>query len=382
MQSIKTKFTIIFTATIFIIILLFSLVIYIFNVVTPKKPIEEEIRIIGENRPIIRYFIEETPNMENLKNMGDEIRAGEIKRYTNTLLMIIPPTLVISALIAYYVASYLVKPIEEISKNISLINSTNLSKRIPVTHNSDEIETLTLSFNSLLDELEEAFKSQEQFIQDAAHELRTPISTIKSNLEVFDQIKHKSTKDYAKLIGVVKNLNQKLESLNEKLLFLNRKTKNSIQYKKVNINDLLEDTYENLAMKAKQKNVQVNFDFKKQPIFLQANPVNLALAMKNLLDNSIKYSKKSGAYITITTDMDEKYIYIKFKDNGIGIAKKDLCRIFDRFYRGSNVTNVQGEGLGLSIVKKVIEAHKGDVEVKSQIEQGSEFSIKLPILKT
>jgi signal transduction histidine kinase len=377
MRSIKTKFTITFTSAVFLIIIVFSAAIYAFNVVAPVRPVDDQLTMIVESRPGMMHFIEQSDDWNDLRLIGEDLRQNETDRYNQTLLIIIPPTLIIAALFSYAVASYLVRPIEDVTRNISLINSTNLSKRIPFVESSQEIEILTQSFNSLLDELEQAFNAQEQFIQDAAHELRTPIATIKSNLEVFDQLKKKGKKDYEQLIKIVSNLNQKLETLNEKLLFLNRKGKGTTEFRKVNINDIIEDTYEVLVVFAKEKNVIIKLNFKDNPIFANISPADFSLAIKNLVENAIKYSKSNGGKVEIITAKVDSGIQIKITDNGLGIKSDETERIFDRFFRGANVSE-SGEGLGLSIVKKIIDDHKGTIKVTSKLNKGTTFTISLP----
>ena len=381
MKTLKTKFTIVLTSSIFIVVIIFTSILYLATVVNNDKEISNaELHELAKDRPIIQQYLTKTKELSRVQEISNLIQYNQTAKYRQTLLISLPPILIISTIIAYAIATYLVKPIENVASSLKTIGSQNLSQRIPMIESSEEIELLIFSFNTLLDELEEAFKAQEQFIQDAAHELRTPLAAMKTNIEVFNESKTPDKKDYKKLVKIIEKLNHKLVGLNENLLLLNRKHKQSLNKHNSNIHDLIEDILESLSIESKKRKIKFKLNFSLKNPKIKIDPEKMSIAIKNIIENAIKYSKKSGGKIVISTEDKKESIKIKISDNGIGISEKDKQRIFDRFYRGQRGESYtqSGEGLGLSISKKFIAAHNGIIEVKSELNKGSEFIITLP----
>ncbi|MBN2100577.1 HAMP domain-containing histidine kinase [Candidatus Dojkabacteria bacterium] len=379
-RTLKIKFTIAFSATLTVAILILANLLYIFGVVQPAPELTlDELQDITTHRPQIHKYLEDNPEIENLVEIGSIVREKQRQRYTVTLIVITVPAIVLSTVAAYALASYLVKPIEDLASILSSLNTWDVSKRVPEQKSSEEIEALITSFNNLLEELEKSFRTQENFIQDAAHELRTPIAATKATLQVFKNKKDPTKDEYKQLVETVESLNSQLVRLNEALLFLNRKGPDRGKFIKININELLEEVLESLSSISKTENVSIQFNPKGKKK-VNANPEKLARALQNIVENAIKYSKKDKGKVTITTADKDKSIEITIKDNGIGIPKKDLPNIFDRFYRGANVhdRSADGSGLGLSIVKKIVEDHSGEISVSSRKNRGTTFKISLP----
>jgi signal transduction histidine kinase len=378
MKSLKLKFTLFFTIAISIVILLFSAVLYGTFVVKNRPLSKDQLIEISGRRPATQQFVLRLDEFDEVKTLSELAQERERDRFTSILSIIIPPSLLISALVAYLVASYLVKPIEDVTYSVGMIGRENLQRRIPQIKSSEEIESLIGSFNSLLDDLEEAFELQEQFIQDAAHEIRTPLAAMKANIDIFKEVSTKATKpELINLVGILEKLNTKLIHLNEKLLILNRNSKGNINKKKSDINEIINDAYDSVSTIAKKENVEFRFKLGKISK-IKIDPDRIVLAVKNIFDNAIKFKKGDSGEVTVLSDQDESFVTITIKDRGQGISPKDIRNVFKRFYRSDEVSNIEGDGLGLSITKRMIELNGGTIEVSSRLNSGTQFTIKLP----
>ncbi|MBI2314512.1 HAMP domain-containing histidine kinase [Candidatus Daviesbacteria bacterium] len=221
---------------------------------------------------------------------------------------------------------------------------------------------------------------QNRFITDASHELRTPITSLKTEIEVNlrDKKLNKNTKKILK--SNLEDVNN-LQSLSDNLIKLTQyqKTNGNIIFDEISLKEIVDEASKKVANLAKHKkiNIQNNVkDFK-----LQANKQILTEAFVIFLDNAIKYSPKNTT-VTLSSKLTDHSVLIYIKDEGIGIAKEDLPHLFDRFYRADKSrtkTDVQGYGLGLSIAKQIVDKHNGSIAVKSGEGIGTTFSIHLPL---
>jgi len=229
--------------------------------------------------------------------------------------------------------------------------------------------------------IEVAMEEQKRFIADASHELRTPLTALKTSMEVALRDKKLSLAEAKKVIkGNLSDING-LQSLSNSLLNLANLQSNSqnLVFENVDISQVVKNAYRKILSLAKEKNIKIKLEVKKQNI--QANKESLEEMMLIFLDNAVKYTPEKGK-VTIMTKKDKDYLTLVVKDTGIGIAKKDIPHIFDRFYRADRSRSkrkVAGYGLGLSLAKRIIEIHKGSVSVSSRVGKGTTFTIKLPL---
>lgn len=223
------------------------------------------------------------------------------------------------------------------------------------------------------------------FIGNMTHELKTPISTISLSSEVLmdpeiteepERLEH-----YARIIHTENN---RLKAQVERVLQLATMDRNEIklQIEEVNMHLLMTDMTNSFELAVNEKNGQLDCQFTAKDCIVEGDRVHLANALHNLIDNALKYSKDRPR-IKVSSHSHGGFIYIQVADNGIGINKKELSMIFQRFYRvpTGNVHNVKGFGLGLHYVDQIIKAHKGSVSAESKKGEGSTFTIKLPLLR-
>ena len=228
--------------------------------------------------------------------------------------------------------------------------------------------------------IEYALEEQKRFVADASHEMRTPLTSLKTSMEVALRDKKLSSKSAKSEIKSNLEEVDGLISLTNNLLSLaSIKRSNNNILKEVEINDVILAAIKKLHPLARKKNISIKTDVTKQTI--EANKQKIADTITIFLDNSVKYTLPNGS-INIKSSRDNKCIIIKISDTGIGISKSDIPHIFDRFYRADHSrskVNIPGFGLGLSLAQKNILLHNGSIDVKSTLGKGTTFSIKLPI---
>ena len=279
----------------------------------------------------------------------------------------------------YFLSRKMLKPVDRVSSLAARISSTNLKERINYAGPDDEIKRLADTFDGMLGRLENSFESQKQFIQDASHELRTPIAIAQTNIEVLEMDNKVTVKDYERLMGILKMNLERMSTLSEKLLLLSESEQRQTNWSTVDLAPLLTELTTELKTRASEKSINLELAPIEQSIPVFGDAFRLKQALVNLVDNAIKYSKPGGE-VKISAGADDAQVVIEIKDNGIGISQADQQRIFERFYRvdKSRSRAQGGSGLGLAIVKKIAEEHGGTVSVESTLGEGSVFSITLP----
>lgn len=258
-------------------------------------------------------------------------------------------------------------------------DSKDLSQRIGINTN-DEFGMLATSFNSLFERLQRAFEREKQFTDDASHELRTPITVILSECEYARDI---DDLDEAKeSIDVIYKQAKKMSALVNQLLTLSRTGDLSKVLNKeiFNYSELAEMVLEELEIQAKQKNIEL-INYIAKNIYVEGDQSTLARMIINLVTNAIKYGNENG-WIKVSITRKNNCVVGIVSDNGIGIAEKDLKKIFDRFYQvnPSRTDSGGSMGLGLSMVKWIVNVHNGEITVDSKIGEGTVFKFTLPII--
>lgn len=232
--------------------------------------------------------------------------------------------------------------------------------------------------------IKEMMDEQNRFITDSSHELRTPLTSLKSAMEVNLRNKKLTLKDAKILVSESIGEVNKLQLLSDELLQLAQyqKPQTQIEFEKLSLPDVIQQAIKKVKLLAKQKNISIQE--KIQDIEIEGNKDELVELFTILLDNAIKYSQEKKS-IVVDSEKTDGSVNISIKDQGIGITKEDIPHIFDRFFRTDSArtkTDVQGYGLGLSIAKKIVDIHHGSITVESKLNQGSKFTIRLPLKQT
>lgn len=289
-------------------------------------------------------------------------------------------TLPLLYFLALYFSRKALEPITDITEKANLISGSNLHLRLDVTEGKDELNTLSQTFNTMLTRLENSFDSQKQFISNISHEIRTPLAAIITELELADR-NDKTVDEYR---GAVKNALKdasRLVKLSNSLLDLAKASydPSEISMKPVRADELLLDALHIVQVANKGYEAEINFDGfsdNDSQVTVNGNEYLLRVAFMNIIENACKFSTDKRCRITIS--FNENALVITFSDNGIGIEQTDIDNLFTPFYRGKNKKFAEGNGIGLSLTRRIVILHNGTVSVSSVVGKGSEFVIMLP----
>ncbi|AWB11009.1 Signal transduction histidine kinase [Thermodesulfobium acidiphilum] len=267
------------------------------------------------------------------------------------------------------------KPLAILTRKVKEINTGKLDERILLSGPKDELYLLAQAFNEMLERLEKGFKSQQEFVAAASHDLRTPLSIIKSYNDLLKRWGKDDKKILEESIQTISIATQRMERLVNDLLFLARvESKPRINFVKVNIRELIEE----IAKEAQALSQTINVTFSTCDLYVNADEDYLRRAIWALVDNAIKYNKENGE-VGILSRKEGNFAVIDIIDTGIGIKEEALPRLFEKFYRVDSSRQSSGFGLGLSLSKEIIQLHGGDIKVKSKYKEGSTFSVYLPL---
>lgn len=277
---------------------------------------------------------------------------------------------------AQWIANTAIQPIKQINDTTQQIQARSLNQRLDYQGPNDEIKTLADSFDEMLLRLETNFKDQEAFTGNLAHQLRTPLSTLKANLEFLATDPEAGIEEYKEFTTNATNSLINLEHLVNDLLLLSR-GESEMRFEPLFIQVLIEEVISDLTSLANKKEVQVSFHGKSD-LMVRGDDILLQQAFKNLIQNGILYSDK-GTILHLMLEGIPGWCIVRVKDCGVGISQEDQAHIFERFYRGKMTRERRdGTGLGLAITAHIVKLHGGKLEVQSEEGEGSVFSVYLP----
>ncbi len=289
------------------------------------------------------------------------------------------------AAIVVFVYSYLfTKRIVDFTNKITAMSEGNLYEKLDITGN-DEISQLGEAFNELSEKVSVLEKQRTEFVSNASHELKTPLSSIKLMADSIIQTPDIEM-DYVR--EFLSDMNDEVERLNRivnKLLYITKldtlTETMSGSLELINLRDVVQGINKNLLPIAEMENKELLCSAD-EDILIMANKDILWQAVYNIVDNALKYTSENGT-VEVSLVKESKKAIITVKDNGVGISSEDVTRIFDRFYRVDKARSraTGGTGLGLSIAQSAIEFHNGTIEVTSELNEGSEFKITLPLVE-
>ena len=241
----------------------------------------------------------------------------------------------------------------------------------------DEIDELILTFNALLRRIEKAFIAQRRFVQNASHELKTPLTAIMAEVEL-TLTRDRSSTEYQRALNIVMHETERLASITQGLLTLARLEEGSEAGEMENINakSLWHQTI--AAFKLHHPDREVKEIGEVPDVYIHGNPRLLQTALLNVLDNAFKYSAE---HIETEVKREGKEVIFRIRDFGIGIPEHDLQRVRTPLFRGINVRDISGAGLGLSLVSRITEVHRGKLELQSKEGEGTTVILRLPVFR-
>ena len=315
------------------------------------------------------------------------------------LRSVIATTIIIllSSVCTYFLTKKTLTPLQKLTNEVSQIQAQNLSTQLAVPNSKDEIAQLTSSFNEMLARLDNAFSTQKQFSANAAHELRTPLAVLQTNLEVFEKKQKPEMVEYQQLFTMIKEQTARLSQLVGTLLDMTN-LKSVPRTDHVSLEELVDEVFCDLDPVAEKAGISIHFDDSSSQDLhtdvhtpdasalnnnirnITGSYVLLYRAVYNLVENAIKYNRPNGS-VTVSVKEKNGQAMILVKDTGIGISPENQKKIFDPFFRvdKSRSRAMGGAGLGLALVDSIAREHGGSVKVLESNEKGSIIALMLPV---
>jgi two-component system OmpR family sensor kinase len=294
-------------------------------------------------------------------------------------IFIVPAGLAVASVASWWMAGRALRPINELTRAAMNIGISDLDRRLPLQGTGDELDRLSTTFNDMFERLAKAINEMKQFTASISHELRTPLTILQGEAEVMLLQTH-PIQEYKRLLASHLEEYGRLAQLINRLLTLARAEAGDIQMRPTSI-DLAQLTlYLVEQLDAVSSSKQISLSIKsEEPVYVKGDREWLESAILNLLDNAIKYTSMGGR-ISVAVENHGNEQKLEIRDTGIGIEPEALPHIFERFYRAdlSRSSRYEGAGLGLSLVRWIVEQHRGRVEVNSELGKGSCFTIWLP----
>lgn len=305
---------------------------------------------------------------------------GKLKNLRKILIIGFLVSLIITWLLGRYLAMQALSPISRIVHKVKTISATNLHLRLDESNNKDELAELTATFNSMLDRLETSFELQSNFVNNASHELRNPLTAILGQIEVALH-KQRPTSTYIELLKGIESEALRLDTLVNGLLRLAQTDYDNkgLPVTPIRVDEVLLEIKQ--GMDTANPANQIHLDFEELPddeshLIVLGSRRLLEVALHNILDNACKFSDNQKVQLRLLTYEDTLHIIIS--DQGIGIPSEELKNIYEPFYRGSNARGIEGFGFGLPLAYRIIKMHHGHLRVTSQVGKGTLVKIILP----
>ena len=307
-----------------------------------------------------------------------EKRGDLLKRFHITFAGILIPVILLSFTGGVFLTYRTLRPIRGLINTLqSIISTGKMDVRVPTRQTGDELDELVALFNGMLGKIQILINGMKSSLDDVAHDLRTPLTRLRGKAEMALRSEQGLDTLRESLVDCTEESERVLTMLNMLMDISEAETGvMKLDLKEVKILSLIENVMELYAYVAEEKNIVMHTNCPEE-LYLTVDPTRMQQVVANLLDNAIKYTPNHGR-VDIEANQEKRQVVITIKDTGIGIPPEDLPKVWDRLYRGDKSRSERGLGLGLSLVKAIIEAHKGHVEVSSEPGMGSCFSIYLP----
>ena len=296
--------------------------------------------------------------------------------YKKNSLLISAILALIGGVVTYFISGHALRPIREFSDKIEEVQAQNLAASRIEENKVKELNQLSVSYNKMLERLSDAFEIQRQFTANAAHELRTPLSLMQVQLDLYNSTRHPDNDaDTLQTIKMVTEQNGRLSKMVKTLLDMSE-LQTVGRDDEIMVDALVDEVLADLDPLAQEKNIKLTGKCKN--ITMVGSDILIYRLVYNLVENAIKYNH-SGGQVTVTADRKEKHVYLSVKDTGTGIPEELKERVFEPFFRvdKSRSRELGGVGLGLALVREIVRVHDGSITVKSNPSGGTIFEVVL-----
>lgn len=364
--SLRLRLTIVTSVILTITCVIFAL----FSIYTAGSTIEAAVATLPSTAETIEAQ-ELLPSTSISGEVGSitmsELARSHTQQFSQLNLWFMAATIVVGSLVMYFAAGLILKPLHRLSETIAAVDAKGLATRIEEYKAKDELNALADSFNTMMDKLHRAFERERRFSADAAHELKTPLAVMKTNVEVLDE--SAEVEDYANALQAVKKQADRMTALVAQLLEFSTMSGSSLT-KQVAVAELVSAVVkEHCGDKA-----ALNLEY----CTVKGDPILLKQAVANLVQNALKYGDGT---VKAEVKAEEGFVWIKIIDFGKGVPKEEREKIFEPFYRGdkSRSRAMGGSGLGLAIVWEIAKLHGGKALCEAgEDDKGAVFILKLP----
>lgn len=315
------------------------------------------------------------------------IAAVDIYGYTKMsnlrtiLLVVFGAAIFITFISGYFYVSRVLQPISKVIREVDDISATSLHRRVEAGNGKDEMSQLSSTFNKMLERIETAFTTQKNFIANASHEIRNPLTAILGQIDV-TLLNERSAAEYTKVLQSLREDITNMKTVSNRLLLLAQASVEDVEkrFTVLRLDELLWDSRVELNKLHPAYSISIEMDETiddESKLVVNGDEQLLKAAITNVLDNGCKYSVNNK--VSVLLKSNGRKAILEFKDHGIGIPDEDLPHLFEPFYRGHNTENYKGNGIGLSLVYRIIKSHFGDIRIQSQVNKGTVLTILLPV---
>jgi signal transduction histidine kinase len=298
--------------------------------------------------------------------------------YKKNSLLISAILAFIGGVVTYFISGHALRPIREFSDKIEEVQAQNLADSRIEENKVKELNQLSVSYNKMLERLSDAFEIQRQFTANAAHELRTPLSLMQVQLDLYNSTRHPDNDaDTLQTIKMVTEQNGRLSKMVKTLLDMSE-LQTVGRDDEIMVDALVDEVLADLDPLAQEKNIKLTGKCKN--ITMVGSDILIYRLVYNLVENAIKYNH-SGGQVTVTAYRKEKHVYLSVEDTGNGIPEELRERVFEPFFRvdKSRSRELGGVGLGLALVREIVRVHDGSITVRSNPSGGTVFDVILPL---